>query len=82
MLDLLAGLGPTFELPAHSFTDSSRIEGSVMAPATAKRRPVLGLYFDGEAGTHQTRPAKTGVQFFSQGFADEGSRVQLLGWRV
>lgn len=50
-----------------------------MAPTTAKRCPVLGLYFDSETGTDKTSAAETAVQFLSQCFAYESSGVQLLG---
>jgi hypothetical protein len=72
-------LGPALQLPAHSFTDAGRIESSVMAPTTAKRCPVLGLYFDSETSTDKASTTETAVQFLSQCFAYESSSMQPLG---
>ena len=53
-----------------------------MAPTTAQRIAVLGLYFDGETGANEPDHAETAVQFLGQRLANEGGGVQLVGGRV
>ena len=78
----LAGLCPTFQLPAHSFADGSRAESTVMAPTTAQRSPVLGLCFDGQARADQARSHETGMELFGQCPPHEHGGVQLVRRRV